>query len=139
MNRANSVPTMCPDLEPNRLPHNPPLSPNQQLNQLNNLALLRLHQLTEEVNQIRSRSQNLTMTQNLSQLTLELSKNREIIKCALFEKLLNFSKCFWTFFISLEIFTFFEIFWIFDDFFNLFQFFGNFSCWGIILWKLGFC
>lgn len=65
INRANSVPTMSPEVDTSPLTH------NQQLNQLNNLALLRLHQMTEEVNQMRSQSQNLAMTQNLSQLTLD--------------------------------------------------------------------
>jgi len=74
MNRANSVPTMSPELESNSLTH------NQQLNQLNNLALLRLHQMTEEVNQIRSQSQNLAMTQNLSQLTLDTNSYPKIVR-----------------------------------------------------------
>ena len=74
MNRTNSVPSMGPVVShPKQNGNSESMNHSQQLTQLNSLALFRLHQMTEEVNQIRTQSQNLAMTQNLSQLTLENS------------------------------------------------------------------
>ena len=68
INRAHSVPTILPEIENSNLISNQHIS-----HHLNNLAILRQFHQMNQMNQddhLRSQSQSIAMTQNLSQMTL---------------------------------------------------------------------